>query len=80
MASLNVLRGRLYLLANAPRRDGQPGLKQQRIALRMDDTPVNRRTAAKQLKTLERQLESGTFEWSYWLDQEDRGITWRNLR
>ena len=77
MASINVHRGRLYLLAKVPRRDGQPGLRQQRIALRLDDTPVNRRTAARQLQTLEQQLERGTFDWGYWLDAGDPGITWR---
>jgi integrase len=76
MASLNVQRGRLYLLARVPRRDGQPGMAQARIALRLDDSPVNRRTAAKQLATLERQLEDGTFSWAYWQDQEE-GLTWR---
>jgi integrase len=76
MASVNVHRGRLYLLAKVPNRDGTPGLRQQRIALRLDDTPVNRRTAAKQLQTLERQLQAGTFEWAYWQDREG-GITWR---
>lgn len=76
MASINVQRGRLYLLARVPRRDGSPGLAQQRIALRLDDTPVNRRVAAKQLQTLERQLATDTFEWGYWTDQGE-GITWR---
>lgn len=76
MASINVQRGRLYLLARVPRRDGQPGLQQQRIALRLDDTPINRRAAAKQLQTLERQLADGSFSWAYWLDQEE-GLTWR---
>jgi integrase len=32
--------------------------------------------AAKQLATLHRQLEAGTFAWDYWLDQQ-QGITWR---
>ena len=77
MASINSQRGRLYLLANLPRRDGAPGLRQARIALRLDDTPINRRAAAKQLKTLEQQLEGGTFEWAYWLDQAAGAITWR---
>lgn len=77
MASVNAHRGRLYLLAKVPRRDGQPGLVQTRIALRMDDTPTNRRAAAKQLQTLERQLATGTFEWSYWLDEPATGVTWR---
>lgn len=76
MASVNVHKGRLYLLAKVPRRDGRPGLMQTRIALRLDDTPVNRRTAAKQLQTLERQLERGEFSWSYWSD-EPEGVTWR---
>lgn len=76
MASVNVHKGRLYLLAKVPRRDGQPGLQQTRIALRLDDTPVNRRAAAKQLQTLERQLQRGEFEWGYWTD-EPEGVTWR---
>lgn len=77
MASVTAQRGRLYLLARVPRRDGQPGLQQTRIALRMDDTPVNRRSAAKQLETLSKQLATGTFEWSYWSDEQDSGMTWR---
>lgn len=77
MASITAQRGRLYLLAKVPRRDGAPGLTQSRIALRLDDTAVNRRMAAKQLQTLERQLEQGTFDWSYWQDEQERGITWR---
>jgi integrase len=76
MASIVAQRGRLYLLAKVPRRDGAPGLQQSRIALKLDDTPVNRRAAAKQLTTLERQLTAGTFEWAYWLNQQ-QGITWR---
>ena len=77
MASINSLHGRLYLLARAPRRDGAPGLAQTRIALKMDDTPINRRAAAKQLRTLEQQLAAGTFEWSYWLDDAAGVVTWR---
>ena len=76
MASISAQRGRLYLLATVPRRDGAPGLQQTRIALKLDDTPVNRRVAAKQLATLEKQLAAGTFDWGYWLD-ELTGITWR---
>lgn len=77
MSSVNAQRGRLYLLAKVPRRDGSPGFQQTRIALKLDDTPVNRRAAAKQLQTLERQLATGTFQWSYWLDEAEHGITWR---
>lgn len=76
MASINSYRGRLYLLGKLPRRDGQPGTAQIRLALRLDDTPVNRRTAEAQLKTLERQLADGSFSWAYWQD-EDAGVTWR---
>jgi integrase len=76
MASVNAQRGRLYLVARVPRRDGQPGLQQTRIALRLDDTPVNRRMAQKQLATLEQQLAAGTFDWAYWSDQQ-QGVTWR---
>jgi integrase len=76
MASVTCQRGRLYLLASLPWRDGSPGLRQTRIALKMDDTPINRRAAAKQLATLERQLAAGTFEWAYWLDKR-QGMTWR---
>lgn len=77
MASVSSLRGRLYLLAKVPRRDGTTGLAQTRIALKLDDSAVNRRVAARQLRTLEQQLERGTFEWGYWLDEETQAITWR---
>ena len=76
MASVTAQRGRLYLLASVPRRDGSPGLQQSRIALKLDDTPVNRRAAAKQLATLERQLATDTFDWTYWTDERE-GVTWR---
>ena len=76
MASISAQRGRLYLLASVPRRDGSPGLQQSRIALKLDDTPVNRRAAAKQLATLERQLATDTFDWAYWSDERE-GVTWR---
>lgn len=77
VASVNVHKGRLYLLGKVPRRDGLPGLQQTRIALKLDDTPTNRRAAAKQLQTLERQLQTGTFDWAYWLDDAPAGVTWR---
>jgi len=48
-----MFRGRLYLLGKVPRCDGSPGLSQARIALRLDDTPVNRRVATRHLKVLE---------------------------
>lgn len=77
MASVNAYRGRLYLLAKLPCRDGSPGTKQVRLALRLDDTPVNRRTARKQLQVLEQQLERGTFSWSHWCDERPSAVSWR---
>lgn len=77
MSSVNAYRGRLYLLGRLPHKDGSPGLKQQRITLKLDDTPANQKIAAKQLVILERQLSSGTFEWSYWTGEDTKGTTWR---
>ena len=78
MASVNVHRSRLYLLANLPLKDGSPGLKRQRIPLYLDDTPINQRLARKQLRVLEKQLEGGSFDWSYWQPEhlQAQGITW----
>ena len=60
-----------------PRRDGAPGLQQTRISLKLDNTPINRRAAAKPLQTLEGQLSTGALEWAYWLDETAGSITWR---
>lgn len=77
MASVNAYRGRLYLLGRLPHKDGSPGLKQQRITLRLDDTPANQKIAKKQLVILERQLSSGTFDWSYWTGEDTKCTSWR---
>jgi integrase len=77
VASVNVYRGRIYLLAKVPRRDGTPGLSQARIALRLDDTPVNQRVAVRHLKVLEQQLAKGTFTWAFWNNTPESGTTWR---
>jgi len=78
MASINVHRDRLYLLANLPLKDGSPGRKRQRLPLYLDDTPANQRTARKRLALLEKQLETDSFDWSYWLPEhlQSSGITW----
>ena len=78
MASINVQRNRLYLLARLPLKDGSPGRKAQRIALYLDDTPANQRTARKRLAVLEKQLANATFEWSYWQPEhlQTEGVTW----
>lgn len=73
MASINILRNRLYLLAKLPPKDGSPGLKQYRIPLYLDDTPINQRTARKRLAELEKQLAAGTFAWSYWQREDTSG-------
>lgn len=81
MASINVLRGRLYLLAKLPPRGGQDcpdasHWKQQRLALRLDDTPANRKVAQRRLTELERQLGRGEFDWGFW-EEEKGGMRWR---
>ena len=74
--SISSQHGRLYLNANFPRRDGQPGNKQSRLALRLPDTPANRKVAAKRQAYVQRQLDQGTFDWD---DHQEsaKGPTWR---
>lgn len=79
MACVNSHQNRLYLVARLPRRDGQPGIKQARIALRIDDTPVNRRAAERQLKILKKQIETNTFDWSYWHSEHKNSLTWNEV-
>lgn len=76
MASINVQRGRLYLLATVPRRDGR-GRAQQRIPLYLDDQPANQITARRRLRELERQLAAGSFCWADWLaEPAPDGLSW----
>ena len=76
--SLTAQKGRLYLSAMFPRRDGQPGRKQSRLALKLDDTPINRKVAAKRQAYVQRQLDQGTFTWAEHLDEPAKGPTWRD--
>lgn len=76
MASVNSHRGRLYLLATLPRRDGTPGKAQARIPLGLADTAPNRRAAERRRQELERQLQAGTFSWANWSERE-QSTTWR---
>ena len=77
MASVNVQRGNLYLLATLPDRNDPSQRRQQRIPLKLADTPTNQRTARKRLAELEKQLARGTFDWAFWVEQETKGLTWR---
>ena len=75
--SINVLRSNLYLSASFPRRDGQPGKSQARLALKLGDTPANRKVAEKRRAVVQRQLDQGTFSWDDW-QEPSKGVTWRN--
>jgi integrase len=77
MASVNVLRGNLYLLARLPDKKEPSHWRQQRVPLKLADTPANQRTARKRLAELEKQLARGSFDWDYWVDTGANGITWR---
>lgn len=77
MPSINSFRGRLYLLGRFPHKDGSPGRKQGRIALRLDDTSANQRIAKRLLKTLEKQLNDQSFCWVDWA-VESRTYRWRD--
>lgn len=75
-ASVNVQRGRLYLLARLPRKDGRPGSTPQRIPTGLFDTPADHRIADKRRVLLQRQIDGGTFSWDDWTE-ETKGTTWR---
>ena len=77
MASINILRDRLYLLAKLPPKSGSGAWTRQRIPLKLDDTPINQKTAQKRLAELEKQLSRGTFEWNYWTEDDSKTISWR---
>ena len=77
MASVNVLRGNLYLLARLPDKKEPSYWRQQRIPLKLVDTPADQRTARKRLAELEKQLARGTFTWDYWIETATKGMTWR---
>jgi integrase len=78
MASVNVLRGNLYLLAKLPDRGDPSRWRQQRIPMKLADTPANQRTARRRLAELERQLEQGSFSWAFWTDDDSKALRWRD--
>ena len=75
-ASVNVQRGRLYLLARLPRKDGKPGTTPQRIPTGLFDTPADHRIADRQRVTLQKQLDRGLFSWEDWAPAH-AGTTWK---
>jgi integrase len=75
-ASVNAQRGRLYLLAKLPKKNGD-GWTQTRIPVGLPDTPANRKVADKRRALLQKQIDYDTFEWSDWTDNETRGTTWK---
>ena len=76
--SVTAQKNRLYLCAMFPRRDGLAGHKQTRLALKLDDTPVNRKVAEKRRAYVQKQLDNGTFTWEEHQDAPLRGPTWRD--
>ncbi len=74
--SINTLRGKLYLLAMLPAKDGSGDVKQTRIPLGLFDAPADIKAAEKRRSILQRQVDTGTFDWEDWTETT-RGITWR---
>lgn len=77
MASISVVKDNLYLLAKLPDKELPNLMRRQRIPLKMKDSPANQRVAKKQLAELERQLQDGTFDWSFWVDDSGKTVSWR---
>ena len=75
-ASVNALKGNLYLLARLPKKDGT-GVMPQRIPMRLPDTAANRRVVERRRAVLQRQIDTGTFVWSDWIDEDNKAITWQ---
>jgi len=75
--SINTQKGRLYLLCRLPpRNDQEAAVRQQRVALGLDDTPTNRKVAERRRVELQRQVDRGTFAWEDWVEPS-QGVTWR---
>ena len=79
MARIREQKGRLYISATLPHKDGSPGNAQAMITLQLPAGPRYWKQAEKKLKQLERELEKGTFEWANWIPEKKAqaaGITW----
>ena len=79
MASVRAQKGRLYLLARLPRKDGSPGKKQYMITLQLPDEPRYRKQGEKRLAQLEKEIKDGSFDWANWQPKDLRtgGTTWQ---
>ena len=77
MSKVLPAKGRLYINATLPHKDGSPGKKQYKLTLKLDDTPQNRKVAEKRRIRLDKELAAGTFEWGNWTDT-DNTIKWRD--
>lgn len=75
-ASVNAQRGRLYLLAKLPKKNGD-GWTQTRIPMGLADNPANRKVAEKRRVRLQRAIDNDTFDWADWTDDARKGITWK---
>lgn len=75
-ASVNAQKGRLYLLAKLPRKNGD-GWTPQRIPTGLPDTPANRKVAEKRRALLQKEIDHNTFEWRDWVETETKGVTWK---
>lgn len=74
--SVNALRGKLYLLAMLPAKDGSGAIRQARIPLSLYDEPADRKVAEKRRALLQRQVDTNTFDWADWTEVTRR-TTWR---
>ena len=75
--SVNNLRGKLYLLAMLPAKDGSGGVKQMRIPLGLFDAPADHKIAEKRRALLQRQVDTNTFDWDDWTETT-KGTTWKS--
>ena len=79
MASIRAQKGRLYLLARLPHKDGSPGEAQYMIALQLLMSRVTAKMAEKRLAQLEKEIKDGSFDWVNWQPKDLRtgGVTWQ---
>lgn len=74
--SVNQVKGKLYLLASLPPKSGSGPNKAQRVATGLDDTPADRKVADKRRAIMQRQVDTGTFAWTDWVDL-GKGFSWK---
>ena len=77
VSKVQPVRGRLYINATLPHREGKPGNKQYKLTLKLDDTSQNRKIAERRRIQLDKELAAGTFDWDNWLET-DKTLKWRD--